>query len=151
MFKYTPQDNIITEFIKNDPVQKFTHPWILILCLISLDDPHFVIVESLVWAVKLPAVLQKNPQLLHNLWFSNIFCIFVPFPKVTLWFEIHIFTLRDSYTTITKGGHIYWCSRRQRNAFCKGCVNLWAQLYMHIPVLLHLVVCRPAETERQRC
>ncbi len=27
VYIYSPQDKIITEFIKNDPVQKFTYPW----------------------------------------------------------------------------------------------------------------------------
>ncbi len=69
---------------------------------------------------------EKILQLLHILWFSSIFCIFEPFPTVTVWFWDPSFhtegQLRDSYIPITKGGNICWCSRRQHNALrAKGC------------------------------
>ncbi len=65
----TRQNNSI---YRNDPVQKFTHPWILIICV---RDPrlflYLVIVESLVGLEQFNCLLfsrKKNP-LLHMLWF----------------------------------------------------------------------------------
>ncbi len=68
---------------KNDPVQKFTYPWILILCVVSwmfCDSCSWVLCWS--WAVRQPAVLQKNP----------------PAPAHSLVFQhfLHIWTLSNS-------------------------------------------------------
>ncbi len=120
---------------KNEPGQKFTYPWILIIC-VFLDDPlmffclGIVVHESLVGSEQFNCLLffRKVLQLLHINWFSNIFCIFEPFPKVTMILRSifsHWGQLRDSYTAITKGVNIYWCSRRQHNALTAGGVNFW--------------------------
>ncbi len=73
------------------------------------------------WAVQLPAVLQKNPpapahslvfqNLLHIWTLSNSDCMILRF------IFSHGGQWRDKYTAITKGGNIYWCSRRQHNAW----------------------------------
>ncbi len=58
---------------KNDHVQKFTYPWILILCVISWMIHDWLVGPLLVLS---SSVLRKILQLLHILWFSSIFCIF---------------------------------------------------------------------------
>ncbi len=138
VYIYTPQDKIITEFIKNDPFQKCTYPWILILCVISwvIHDCFYIL-----WCLFMSPLLfpeqfnRKILQLLHLLWFSSIFCIFDPFPKVTVWFWDPYFShrgqLRDSYKTITKSENIYWCSRRQHSALrARGCKLLNRMMMM---------------------
>ncbi len=55
---------------------------------------------------------------------------FKPFQKWLYDFERHIFTLRDSYTTITKGENMYWCSKRQHNALRSGGCKLLNRIMM---------------------
>ncbi len=79
---------------KKWPRSKVYIPLNLITMCHFLDDPQlflcFVIVahESLVGPEQLNCLLffRKILQLLYILWFSNIFCIFEPFPTVTVWF-----------------------------------------------------------------
>ncbi len=102
-----------------------------------LDDPwlflYFVIVvhESLVGPEQFNGLLffRKILQLLHILWFSSIFCIFKPFPTLTVGFW-HWGQLRDSYTTIANGENIYWCSRRPHNALRAGGCKLLNRMMM---------------------
>ncbi len=80
-----------TEFIKMTPF-KSLHTLNLNTMCHFLDDPrlfsYFVIVvhESLVGPEQFNCLLffRKILQLLHILWFTSIFCIFEPFPKVTV-------------------------------------------------------------------
>ncbi len=76
-------------------------------------------------------------QWCYILWFSGIFWKFEHFSSsecMILWSIFsHWGQLRDSYTTITKGFNIHWCSRRKHNAlraegehFCTGW--MWAFL-----------------------
>ncbi len=91
----------------NDPVQKFTYPWILIHCVVSwmVHDCFFcfviVVHESCVGPEQLNCLLffRKIPQLMHILWFSSIFCLFEPFPKVTVWFWDPSFHTEDNWGT----------------------------------------------------
>ncbi len=85
---------------KNDPVQKFTHPWILILCCF-LDDPRLffcvviVVHESLVGSEQFNCCSSEK---------SSSSCTFFGFPAFSAYlnpfqqwlydFEIHLFTLR---------------------------------------------------------
>lgn len=88
-----------------------------------------VVHESLVCPekVKLPAVLQKNPSgptdslgcqhLLHIWTFSdNDYMILRSIFS-------HWGQPRDSYTTITEGSSVHWCSRRNNHAVRVGGVN----------------------------
>ncbi len=113
MFTCTPRQNN-NWIYKNDPVQKFTYPWILILC-IFLDDVFNIFSDTcLSWAG-----------------ISSSSCTFFGFPASSAclnplqhWlydFEIHLLTqLRESCITITKGENMYWCSRRPHNAIRDG-------------------------------
>ncbi len=75
-----------------------------------LDDPrlflYFVIVdyESLVGPEQFNCLLffRKILQLLLILWFSNIFCIFEPFPTLTVWFWDPYFHTGDNWGTHTQ-------------------------------------------------
>ncbi len=94
---------------ENYPIQKFTHPWILILCVISwmIHDCFYilwVVHESLVGPEQLNCLLffRRIPQLRHILWFSSIFCIFEPFPKVTVWFWGPYLHTEDNWGTQTQ-------------------------------------------------
>ncbi len=80
---------------KNDPVQKFTYPWILILCRF-LDDPWLsfcfgiVVHESLVGS----AVLQKKTSSCTFFGFPAFSAYLNPFQQWLYDFETHLFTLR---------------------------------------------------------
>ncbi len=108
---------------KNDPIQK----WILILCVISwmIHDCFYILwycscVPCWSWAVQLPAFLQKNPPApAHSLVFQHLLHIWTLSNSDCMILR-SIFSLRDSYITITKGENIYWCSRRQHNALRAG-------------------------------
>ncbi len=88
--------------LRNDPVQKFTHPWFLTLCCF-LNDPHLclfislVIVfhESLVCPEQLNCLLffRKILQLTLILWFCSILVYLNPFQLRLYDFEIHLSTL----------------------------------------------------------
>ncbi len=75
-------EKIITEFIKMTPFKSLHTIESYTVCRF-LDDPQMflylviVVHESLVGP-------EQFPQLLHIIWFSSIFCIFEPFPKVTV-------------------------------------------------------------------
>ncbi len=77
-------------------------------------------VPCLFWTVKLPAILQKNPSGPTNYLVFLHFCVFEPFPTMTVWFLRSIFShwgqLRDSYTTITEGSNTHWCSTMKNHA-----------------------------------
>ncbi len=138
VYIYTPQDKIITEFIKKLPLSKMYIPLNLNTVCHFLDDPrlflYFVmsVHESLVisWAVQ-----QRNPP--------------APAPSLVFQHLLHIWSLsksdcmvlrsiflnrgqlRDSYKTITKSENIYWCSRRQHSALrARGCKLLNRMMMM---------------------
>ncbi len=97
---------------KNDPIQKFTSPWIVILCVVS-----WMIYDCLSWQFNCMLIFCKVLQVLHILRFSSIFCIFEPFPTVTVWFGSSFHTEGNwGNTTIIKGENIHWCSRRKHHA-----------------------------------
>ncbi len=109
MFTYSPQEKIIVEFIKMT-VQKFTYTWFLILCC-YLNDPQgtgcvFLFsgscswVPCLSWTVKLSAVLQKNPSAPTNYLVFQHFCVFEPFPTMTVWFWDPSFHTEDNWGTL---------------------------------------------------
>ncbi len=80
MITCSPQEKIIDEFIKNDPVQKFTSPWFLCLFLPEWSTAVFLFSDvnaSLSWTVKLSAVLQKNPSgFTNSLVFQHLLTLF---------------------------------------------------------------------------
>ncbi len=99
-FACSPQEKIIVEFIKMTPFKS----------LHTLDS------ETL----NCPLFFRKILQVPQILWFSSMFCVFEPYPKMTVWFWEPIFShwgqLRDSYSTITKSSNGHWCSRRKHDA-----------------------------------
>ncbi len=106
---------------KYDTTQKFAHPWLLILCVVS--TAVFLFCDSCSSLV--PSQFDCLP------FFRN-----PPAPVRSLVFQhlLHIWTLSNSdcmilrsiashggqlgysYTAITKDGNLYACSRRQHNA-----------------------------------
>ncbi len=115
---------------KNDPIQKFTCPWILILCVISWIIHVFIFSDSCSWVPCWSwAVLQKNPPApAHSLLFQHLLHFWTLSKSDCMILRsifLHRGQLRDSYTTITKDENIYWCSRRQHNALRAGDVNFW--------------------------
>ncbi len=102
---YTPQDKIITEFIKW-PRSKVYIPLNLntVLCP-GWSMTVFMCCDSCSWAVQLSTVLQKNPPAPAHSLFSSIFCICELFPTVTVWFWDPSFHTEGNWgtdTTITK-------------------------------------------------
>ncbi len=104
MFTYSPQD-------KNKMIiQKFVNAWFLILCEVTwmIYDCFFcfvlVVHESLVCSEQLNWALffRKILQVLQNLQFSSIFCIFEPFPAVTVWFWDPSVHMEDNWGTQTQ-------------------------------------------------
>ncbi len=108
MFTYSPQEKI-SWIYKNDPVQKFTYTWFLILCC-YLNDPQLCFflfsdscswVPCLSWTVKLTTVLQKNPSGPTNSLVFQHFCVFPQyFVKVDETFQTS--QSRSSYTIVWK-------------------------------------------------
>ncbi len=111
----TRQNN--NRIYKNYPVQKFTHPWILILCVVSwmiLDS--FIFCDSCSWV----GPEQRNhPASAHSLVFQHLLHIWTLSSSDCMILK-HWGQLRDSNTTITKGENIDWCWRRQHNALRAG-------------------------------
>ncbi len=81
-----------------------------------------VVHEALVCPEQLNCVLffRKTLQLTLIIWFSSIFVYLDPFQLWLYDFEIHIFTPRDSYATITEDSNTHWCSGRQNHALRAG-------------------------------
>ncbi len=106
----TRQNN--NSIYKNDPVQKFTYPWILILCVVTwmIHDCFSV----LWWLFMSPLLVLSNPPApAHSLFFKHFLHIWTLSNSDSMILRSifsHWGQLRDSYTTITKGGDIYWCS-----------------------------------------
>ncbi len=87
---------------KNDPVQKFTYTWFLILCC-YLNDPQLCFSFSSHKLFGFPAFL--------CIWtLSNNDCM------ILRSIFSHWGQLRDSYATITEGSNAHWCSRRKNHA-----------------------------------
>ncbi len=131
MFTYSPQEKNISWIYKNDPVQKFTPPWFLILCC-SLNDPQLcvfclviVVHESLVCPEQLNCLLffRKILQLPQILWFSSIFVYLNPSQQWLYDFEIHLFTPR------TTEGLVRNYYRRLKHSLMlqkeKPCIKTW--------------------------
>ncbi len=76
---------------KNDTVHKFTHPWILILCVDSWTTV-FMFCDRCLW---IGPEQPPPPKLLH------IFCIFEPFPKVIVWYWDPSFNTEYNWRTHT--------------------------------------------------
>jgi len=126
MFAFSSQDKTIAEFIKITPfISMWTIDsqycvWLpddprLFLCFVMVVHESLVCPEQLNWAL----FFRKFLQLLQIHQFSSIFCIFEPFPAVTMIFRSilsHWGQLRDSNSTIKKGSNIHWCSRRKHDA-----------------------------------
>ncbi len=128
--QYSPQEKIIAEFIKIT-LFKSLHTldsshcvvtWMIHSCVFLFSDSCSW-VPCLSWTVKLPAVLQKNPSGPTNSLLFQHFCVFEPFPTMTVWFwdpSFHWGQPRDSYATITEGSNAHWCSRRKNHALRGG-------------------------------
>ncbi len=116
---------------KNDPVQKFTYTWFLILCC-YLNDPQLcffclviVVLESLVCPEQLNCLLffRKILQFPQILWFSSIFVYLNPFQKWLYDFEIHLFTLRTTEVLICNYYRRFKCSLMLQKE--KWCIKLF--------------------------
>ncbi len=90
-------------------------------CFLFSDGCSWV--PCLFRTVKLSTVLQNNPPWPRNLQFSSIFCIFEPFPAVTVWFWDPSSHTEDDWgtqTTIKKRSNIHRCSRKKPDALRDG-------------------------------
>ncbi len=105
MFTCSPQEKIIIEFIKWARSKVYTHlilnpvlfpEWSTAVCVFS-DSCSWV--PCLSWTVKLSAVLQKNPSGLTNSLVFQHFCVFEPFPTMTVWFWDPSFHTDDNWGT----------------------------------------------------
>ncbi len=84
----------------------------------------FIFCDSCSWVSCWSWADQKNPPApAHSLIFQHLLHIWT-LSKSDCMILRSIFShwgqLRDSYTTITKGENIYWCSRRQHNIKSRG-------------------------------
>ncbi len=85
-----------------------------------------VVHESLVCSEQLNGALffRKILHVLQILQFSSIFCIFEPFPAVTVWFWDPSYHTEDNWGTQTqlfkRVSNIHWCSRRKYDALRAG-------------------------------
>ncbi len=109
----------------------FGNPWFLILCVVNLPGwsttvffLFFLIVvhESLVCSEQLNWAMffRKILQVLQNLPFSSIFCIFEPFPAVTVWFWDPSFHTEDLRKII----QIFTDSARGSQTFAYHCTSM---------------------------
>ncbi len=107
---YSPQDQKIAEMIQITPF-KSLEPLVLNTVWGYLDDPRLFF--CLCWLFMSPlfvpeqfelsTVLQTNPpRFCRFLQFSSIFCIFEPFPAVTVWFWDPSFHTEDNWGTQTQ-------------------------------------------------
>ncbi len=88
----------------------------LFFCFVLVVHESLVCSEQLNWAL----FLQTNPPRSVDSAVFQHFCIFEPFPAVTVWFWDPSFHTEDNWgdsnTTIKKGSNIHWCSRRTHDA-----------------------------------
>ncbi len=117
------------------PTTQHTHAKVNFINTMSfyLADFHEIVLHWS-WAVQLSAVLQKNPPTpAHSLVFQHLLHIW-SLSKSECMILSSIFSnweqLRDSYTTITKGENMYWCSKRQHNALKAGGCKLLNRIMM---------------------
>ncbi len=101
--------------------------------------------EQLNWAL----FFRKILHVLRDLQFSSIFCLFEPFPAVTGWFEIHLFTwgqLMDSNTILKKVKHSTDGSRRKHDALRAGGENvlIWRASKLYL-------ICLPGNMQVTSC
>ena len=109
MFAFSSQDKTIAEFIKITPfISMWTigsqycvwlPGWSTTVCLFCDGCSR---VSCLFWAVKLSSVLQKNPPAPADSSVFKHFCIFEPFPAVTVWFWDSSFHTEDNWGTQTQ-------------------------------------------------
>ncbi len=94
---------------KNHPIQKFTYPWILILCVISwmIQDCFYIL-----WLLFMSPLLVLSSSVCCSSEKSSSFCTFFGFPASSAYlnpfqkwlydYEIHIFTFEDNRGTHTQ-------------------------------------------------
>ncbi len=115
----------IAEIIQITP-SKVWDPWFLILCEVTWmihDCSLFCVgcswVPCLFWTVELSTVLQTNPPRSVDSAVFQHFCIFEPFPAVTVWFWDPSFHTEENWwtqnTTIKKVQHSLML---QKNTWC---------------------------------
>ncbi len=93
------------------------------VCLFS-DSCSWV--PCLFWTVKLPAVLQKNPPgPINDLVFQH-FCVFEPFPTMTVWFWDPSFHTKDNW-----GTHLQLLQKIQTLTDAPEALNAWFFLLEH--------------------
>ncbi len=131
MFTFSPQDKKYLKVLKQ-PHSKVCAPLVLNTVCGYLDDPRLFLFCGCSWIpllVTLSTVLQKNPPFLRNLQFYSIFCIFEPFPAVTVWFWDPSFDTEDNWGTqtqlLTKGSNVHWCSLRKYDVLRDGGLNIF--------------------------
>ncbi len=133
MFTHSLQEKIV-EFIKHTPkvyirliLNTVLLPeWSTAVFFLFSDSCSWV--PCLSWTVKPSAVLQKNYSGPTNSLVFQHFCVFEPFPTMTVWFWDPSFLkkkkkrvqLKDSFTTFTEDANAHWFSRRKNHALRAG-------------------------------
>ncbi len=145
MFTCSTQEKIIGEFIKWPRSKVYIHlilntvllpEWSTALCFCLVIVVH----ESLVCPEQLNCLLffRKILQVQQILWFSSIFVYLNPFQQWLYDFEIYLFTLRDSYATITEDLNAHWSSRRKKHALRAGAWKLLNRIKMCVLPKYHI-------------
>ncbi len=108
MFTYSPQDKKIAEIIKITPLKSlgtlgsycvWSPGWSMtVFFFVMVVHESLVCSEQLNWAL----FFRKILHVLQILQFSNIFCIFEPFPAVTVSFWDPSFHTEDNWGTQTQ-------------------------------------------------
>ncbi len=120
MFPCSPQEEIIVELIKNDPVQKFTYMLLaewstaVFVCLVIVVHESLVCPELLNILLFFRKILQVHilgfPAFLFIWTLSNNGCM------ILRSIFSHRGQPRDLFTTITEDSNTHWCSRRRNHA-----------------------------------
>jgi len=83
----------------------------------------------------------ENPPRPKQFQFSSIFCIFEPFPAVTVWFWDPSFHTEDNLETqarlLKKGSKIHWCSRNKTR-----CIKGMKTFEQHEDLQIFLILFR---------
>ncbi len=143
MFTYTPQEQIITEFIKMTPFKSW--PFNRNIVFRFLVDPWLFFCVVIVVHESCVGPEQFNCLLFFRKIPSS--CTFFSFPASSAYlnlfqnglyvFEIHLFTLlRDSFATITEDSNTHWCSRRKKHALRAGVWKLFNRMEMCMSLIL---------------
>ncbi len=126
-----------------------------------LDDPRLclfcdVVHESLVCSEQLNWALfiRKILQVLQNLQFSSIFCIFEPFPAVTVWFWDPSFHTEDDWGTQTqllkRFKHSLMLQKDTRSIKSRGVKTFEQDEDVHIFLILLKYLFFPCSTALQK-